>query len=275
MWARLDDAFPQHPKVVAAGAFCELIQVRAICYACRYLTDGFLPHGIIPSLLTGFEHVGIETGGVPGMWGVGHDFDEVDWPKRMVETGLWEKASGGYTIHDFLEYNPARAWVMAERKRKSEGGKLGAQRRWNKGGMAEAITPPMAPPSGDRDAPVPVSVSPPLLEPLTTLSVSRPTLSPNGSDPKAELRSQATEVLAFLNDKRAEIGLGAFRQVETHLSLIRARLADGASVQDCKSIIAMKRREWKDDPKSLKWFRPMTIFRASNFENYRGELKPS
>ena len=106
----------------------------------------------------------------------------------------------------------------------------------------------------------------------TTLSVSRPTLRGSSG---ASRREEAKTVLAFLNDKRAAAGLGQFRPVQTHLRLIEARLHDGASVEDCRSVIARKVRQWKDDPKSQVWLRPSTLFRPSNFENYLGELVPS
>ncbi|HYE92109.1 MAG TPA: conserved phage C-terminal domain-containing protein [Terriglobales bacterium] len=109
-----------------------------------------------------------------------------------------------------------------------------------------------------------------------TLSDSRPTLPvTNGAHaPKRDpaLKEHAKAVLGFLNDKRREAGLGQFRLVDTHLRLITARLSNGASVEDCRSIVARKVREWKGDPKTEKWLRPSTLFRESNFENYLGEL---
>lgn len=114
-----------------------------------------------------------------------------------------------------------------------------------------------------------------------TVSFSRTTPSLNGPAANNQVRSgsasgteQAREVLAFLNEKRAEIGMGQFRPVEVHLTLIASRLADGATIQDCRSIIARKVRDWKDEPKSQAWIRPSTIFRRANFENYLAELTP-
>jgi len=95
-WARFDDEFPDHPKVLAAGPLAAWLHVCAICYACRYLTDGFIPHGQVrrladvedPTLLVG----------------------------RLVSSGLWEVVPGGYRVHDFLEYQPAKAGVEHERE---------------------------------------------------------------------------------------------------------------------------------------------------------------
>ncbi len=94
-WARFDDEFPDHPKVLAAGPLAGWLHVCAICYACRYLTDGFIPEGQIrrladvdePSLLVG----------------------------RLVSAGLWEVVRGGYQIHDFLAYQPSKAGIEHER----------------------------------------------------------------------------------------------------------------------------------------------------------------
>ena len=118
-WVKIDDQMADHPKFAGLDRFAPLalaLQVRAFCYASRHLTDGFLPAGIIPGLLDGFESWGIETGGVRGMFAVGSDGDEFDWPAIMVGAGLWEQREGGYLIHDYLDYNPSKAEVLAQRK---------------------------------------------------------------------------------------------------------------------------------------------------------------
>ena len=48
-------------------------------------------------------------------------------------------------------------------------------------------------------------------------------------------------------------------------------LADGATVQDCKGVIARKVREWAPKPEMAPYLRPLTLFRKSNFEQYLGE----
>ena len=49
---------------------------------------------------------------------------------------------------------------------------------------------------------------------------------------------------------------------------ISARLKDGATVEQCKSVIKLKNNEWKDDKKMQKNINIPTLFRASNFEKY-------
>jgi len=86
---------------------------------------------------------------------------------------------------------------------------------------------------------------------------------------------QAEEVLTFLNQKTGhqfrfrENGRG---KLSVNAERIVSRLKSGASVDDCKSVIAKKVRDWKGDPKSEQWLRPSTLFRKENFEQYLGTI---
>jgi uncharacterized phage protein (TIGR02220 family) len=84
----------------------------------------------------------------------------------------------------------------------------------------------------------------------------------------SELKTQAHEVLNFLNAKTER----AYRPVDTNLKLIIARLKSGATVMDCRQVIAKKTREWKSDAKMSEYLRPATLFNATKFEQYMGEL---
>jgi uncharacterized phage protein (TIGR02220 family) len=80
---------------------------------------------------------------------------------------------------------------------------------------------------------------------------------------------QCREVLRFLNDRAEK----RFRDTHTNLKLIAARLDEGYSVADMKQVIALKVREWKGDDVMDQYLRPATLFRATNFNNYYGNLK--
>jgi len=80
--------------------------------------------------------------------------------------------------------------------------------------------------------------------------------------------AQAKEVLAHLN----AIAGRSYRAVDSTLSPIRARLQSGATVDQCKAVIAAKAGEWKADPKMQKYLRPETLFGATKFEQYLGQL---
>jgi hypothetical protein len=72
--------------------------------------------------------------------------------RRLVAVGLWHEIPGGYEVHDFLDYNPSRAEVLARREATKEAGKRGALKRWGMANptanpKAEAIAKPIASPS--------------------------------------------------------------------------------------------------------------------------------
>lgn len=93
-WIRVDDHFADHPKVLALGhqrlAGLGLWHVAA-SYSARFLTDGYVPA----------PHV------------------ETHASKRliakMVGVGLFSQVEGGYLLHDWLDYNPSRKKVLADR----------------------------------------------------------------------------------------------------------------------------------------------------------------
>lgn len=74
-------------------------------------------------------------------------------------------------------------------------------------------------------------------------------------------------MLAFLNDKTGK----AFQPTTANLELIIARLKEGYDEDTCRSVIARKFREWKDDDKMRKYLRPATLFNREKFNQYAGE----
>jgi len=94
----------------------------------------------------------------------------------------------------------------------------------------------------------------------------------NGHDHgPAAMRTAARELLAFLN-KKAE---RHYQPVDTNLDLIIALLRKGTTVDQVYGVIANRVRKWKGDAKMDEFLRPSTLFRASNFQNYLGELPDS
>jgi uncharacterized phage protein (TIGR02220 family) len=84
-------------------------------------------------------------------------------------------------------------------------------------------------------------------------------------------KPQAIEVLNFLNTKTGR----NYQPVEANLKMIAGRLKEGASVADCRAVIAKKVREWGSDAKMSEYLRPATLFNATKFAQYRGELVES
>ena len=124
MWSKLDDGLQDHPKLFAAGetigrngtAIALGVYTFALMYANRQLTDGHLTLAVIKQ------------------------FRIVDRPlavaNALVSAGLWEKADGGYQIHDFLDHNWTRAHVkqrrQADLRRKQNGHQTGRRHHGKK-----------------------------------------------------------------------------------------------------------------------------------------------
>lgn len=83
-----------------------------------------------------------------------------------------------------------------------------------------------------------------------------------------KLREQAISIIDFLSEKSER----KYRHAESTIKKIVARLRSGATVMDCRQIIAKKSREWKKNKKMNKYIRPKTIFNEDNFEDYYGEI---
>ena len=109
-WTKLSDDFASHPKVLALGQDAPhalSVWVAGACYASRYLTEGFLPDAAVqgPGLTTDEARAAAA---------------------QLVRVGLWEPADGGYRVHDFLDFNPSRAFYETKRR----AGRDGARARW-------------------------------------------------------------------------------------------------------------------------------------------------
>jgi len=97
--------------------------------------------------------------------------------------------------------------------------------------------------------------------PLTTMS--------KGHDHgPAALSTAAREILAFLNKKAGR----NYQPLEVNLSLISARLREGATVAQCRAVIGLKCAAWQGDPKMTLYLRPATLFNREKFAQYLGEL---
>lgn len=108
-WVRLDDAAPEHPKVVDLDDEAFAMWVRALCYCARAGSDGLIPKGSLRRLTPARKP------------------DDV--ASRLVDAGLWEHADlGAFRVHDFLDYNPAAASVQAKRAARAAAGRAGGIR---------------------------------------------------------------------------------------------------------------------------------------------------
>jgi len=90
-WFNVDDGAHTHPKIIAARRSLAL-WVLAGSWSRNKLTDGFVPHHMIPTF-----------GGTKA---------EID---RLVTAGLWEPTTqdgvSGWQFHDWADWNETRADV--------------------------------------------------------------------------------------------------------------------------------------------------------------------
>lgn len=96
------------------------------------------------------------------------------------------------------------------------------------------------------------------------------TSAPLKRQQNAEHRKAAAEVIAFLNEKSGR----HFDLNGANADHVIARLRAGETVDDCRSVIAKKLRDWAGNPDMLKYLRPETLFNRTKFASYKGELLP-
>ncbi len=90
-WFKVDDNLAFHAKVVAAGNPAMGLWVRAGSWCAQQLTDGYVADHMLAAI------------GTPAQ------------AKRLVDVGLWDRASGGYKFHGWTERQPSKGDVEAER----------------------------------------------------------------------------------------------------------------------------------------------------------------
>lgn len=115
-WARLDDGFYDHPKVVGLSLDAIGLYALALTWAHRHMgaagAVGFVPVAQVTRL------AGSRAKRTAA---------------ALVESGLWEVSAGGWLIHDFEDYLPAGRHPQTASevsKARSEAGRKGAAKRW-------------------------------------------------------------------------------------------------------------------------------------------------
>lgn len=78
----------------------------------------------------------------------------------------------------------------------------------------------------------------------------------------------AVNILNHLNDKAGR----SYKAVKANIDLISARLREGNTVDECKAVIDAKVTEWAHEPKMRDYLRPETLFRATKFAGYVGQI---
>ncbi|MFI8853646.1 hypothetical protein ACIGW3_26120 [Streptomyces sp. NPDC053499] len=95
-WARFDDRFPSNRKVAMLSDRAFRLYVTAVCWSAENLTDGTIKRDELRLISSGRSAARAAA--------------------ELVERGLWVVTDEGWEIHDYLDYNPSREKVQAERK---------------------------------------------------------------------------------------------------------------------------------------------------------------
>ena len=104
-WLKLDQSFPDNPKVMPLtdGAF--RLYITALCWTARNNQNGELPKGVLRALGS--------TARV----------------RELVSSGLLDESDGVFRIHDYLKHQMSAAEVTAYKKARRADGSFGAHIR--------------------------------------------------------------------------------------------------------------------------------------------------
>lgn len=102
-WLKLDDSMGDHRKItrtLKTSRAAIALHFLGLLHCSRYLTDGFIEHEFVEDLC---------------------DMARIRNTERtravaaLVENGLWFESEGGWIAHDYLDHNPSREQVEANR----------------------------------------------------------------------------------------------------------------------------------------------------------------
>lgn len=108
-WVKVDDAAMDHPKILKLSAEQFRLWMRGLCYCQKHLTDGFIPDQALKPMLA-----------------------KAGDAKQLCDVQLWEAVTGGFMVHDYLDWNDPRELVQ-ERRTARDAEKVahrGKMQRW-------------------------------------------------------------------------------------------------------------------------------------------------
>lgn len=123
-WARFDDRYPLHTKMLKAGPEALALDVAGICYANAERTDGFISDDDLPVVYPILKNPTAVA-------------------RKLERIGRWERDEnrGGWDIHDFLDYNPSASAQAERQAKRSAAGQRGGKASAKAKGSASAQAP--------------------------------------------------------------------------------------------------------------------------------------
>jgi uncharacterized phage protein (TIGR02220 family) len=215
---------------------------------------------------------GVESGHFPGHWYT---------PKKGEPALLIEPCEGPIYFSSRMVDDEHVRRVRAEGGEQgaehggkgAEHGSKGGRPPATEGGKKPPLDDPLKPPPSSSSSSSPSGNNGDASHPLSGLLPDDPhPIKANGHDRRAErtrqLRAQAVEILKFLNEKADR----AYEPVPANVDLIVARLKEGATPDQVREVVVRMVGRWKDDPKMEAYLRPATLFNATKFAQYAGEI---
>lgn len=169
-WVKLDDGFPENPKVATLSPAAIGLHVCALCYCNRNLTDGEIRKGIEKRLTSTSSTSRLVN--------------------QLVGAGLWLDEGESWRIHDYLDFQPSKAKVQADRAAALERQRRSRERRAAAKSSVTEVS--------QRDKPVshgPVTAPRPVPDPTPTTSPLTPHGSIDGQTWTTEAQRAALEGL--------------------------------------------------------------------------------
>lgn len=114
-WFKVDDRLWSHPKWMMLPIEAKALWVSAGSYCAMHETDGEISCQTLAIVLPNSRQTRAAN--------------------ALVEAGLWERTKDGYKFHNWNEYQPTRADIVAKREREKE-----RKRRYRKGSKGRYTT---------------------------------------------------------------------------------------------------------------------------------------
>ena len=290
-WANLDDGFADHPKVIDLPDAAFRLHVCAMCWCSRRLTDGLVRSRELRIL-------GAMLEGCPD------DEQLRELVKKLVKARLWESCEEGWRLHDWLKHNESASKVTerreAAKQRMAENRRKAAEKSRTFADSSRERSEERAPErSREVRVPSPLLSSPlPIQDPKSLSKESDrapaaqapvspapglPGIDPGAQEkpskaPKAKRAGGVTQEVAALAAtlleelsaaiQRVRPGARVLRPIPGNVEHIAARLADGATAEEVRHVIAVCEAESRHNPTSLQYFNPVSPFRRDNFARH-------
>lgn len=245
-FARIDDNYLDHPKCLEAGEDAAMLNIRAIVYCNKHLTDGRLPKSALSSITRKPK---------PELL-----------VKDLVRVNLWEDHGDHWLLHDFLDWNESRSEVLTrraavkDRKKRWTERQAGTRSTDGDGTRSERVRNA----TSERGSDAPLS-SPLLSSPIETGTPHSPPAAAAAGEPSRKARQKRQRPPDVRVDAvRADVlRLSGVDYPDAAWDGLRAQFGKGTSLDDALAYVRWcAAQPWERDTMRLD---PTVLFRHARF----------